>query len=211
MSENPCVAGSIPALPSVLSLPKALERANALRTTPQNTCGKLVVRNAEAAGEREASPPASDAMPEYPIEKLAIAAGRIEGRSSVTFPWRGFVANDGQYGYWVQGASKRPKVLADVREPLLEVGCVHTDLVFVYFLLLGDELIYIGQTRNLSNRLNAHRNAEKRVFDRVFYVIAPPDQADSLEYIYIEKLKPTQNVRLGNSHGRKRRTKAVEE
>lgn len=94
--------------------------------------------------------------------------------------------------------------MAGVSEDLKEYRA-DAEPAYVYFLFSGEELIYIGITTGLRVRLNAHRNAEKRVFSRVFYVVAPSMiHAQIIEGHYIRRFKPTQNIRGGGSRGRSR-------
>ncbi len=66
--------------------------------------------------------------------------------------------------------------------------------VYIYFLLRGDVLIYVGQTMNLERRMGDHR-AKGKQFDRVFFTLVPRSEADMAESRYITRLKPTENLR----------------
>ena len=71
----------------------------------------------------------------------------------------------------------------------------------VYFLTYEGELVYIGKTNNLFNRLSAHIAENKKTFDD--YCIAIFDtNSESLthiERIYIEKHLPMYNKRVYKS------------
>lgn len=71
----------------------------------------------------------------------------------------------------------------------------------VYFLTYEGELVYIGKTNNLFNRLSAHIAENKKTFDDYFIAIFDTD-SDSLihiERIYIEKYTPMYNKRVYKS------------
>lgn len=47
---------------------------------------------------------------------------------------------------------------------------------YVYYLWLGPELVYVGKTTNLGQRITTHLKSPKR-FDRVTYATMPDEQA----------------------------------
>jgi predicted GIY-YIG superfamily endonuclease len=60
----------------------------------------------------------------------------------------------------------------------------------VYFLLDGDEVVYVGQAVNVYSRIDHHRGKK---FDRYAFVPCQPSMLDRLESLYIHFLKPRLN------------------
>lgn len=60
----------------------------------------------------------------------------------------------------------------------------------VYFLLDGDEVVYVGQSVNVYSRIGQH--TDKR-FDRYAFVPCPVDALNKLESLYIHCLRPRLN------------------
>jgi hypothetical protein len=80
-----------------------------------------------------------------------------------------------------------PKVLETVHGvQRLEVasGCV-------YFLLLKNQVVYVGQTMNLLSRLQSHRKDKE--FDDVWFVIVDQRSLSETEKAYIKKFNPPLN------------------
>ena len=73
---------------------------------------------------------------------------------------------------------------------------------YLYFLFNRKKLVYVGQTRNLSNRMVAHRRKEdsnsgtvQKKFDRYYAISSPCEQRTKRwEKILIKKLKPRYNL-----------------
>lgn len=61
----------------------------------------------------------------------------------------------------------------------------------VYFLVLKDEIVYIGQSESLLNRIAAHR-LDKH-FDRVFFINIAQDKVLDVEAALIKSFKPKYN------------------
>jgi hypothetical protein len=60
----------------------------------------------------------------------------------------------------------------------------------VYFLLDGDEVVYVGQSVNIYKRIAEHKDKK---FDRFAYLPCARDALDKLESIYIHVLQPKLN------------------
>lgn len=60
----------------------------------------------------------------------------------------------------------------------------------VYFLLIGDEVVYVGQSVNIYARLSSHHI---RNFDRFAFVLCSVEMLDRLESLYIHCLRPRLN------------------
>ena len=59
----------------------------------------------------------------------------------------------------------------------------------VYFLFLANELIYVGQSKNLHSRVADH-NIQ---FDEFSFVAVPTDKLDAVEAFFIDRLRPRLN------------------
>ncbi|MFN7185441.1 MAG: hypothetical protein ACK5VE_03605 [Alphaproteobacteria bacterium] len=71
----------------------------------------------------------------------------------------------------------------------------------VYFLYDGDDLLYVGQSRNVYNRIAAHH---VQGFNRAEVLPCDPEMLDDLEGFIINLLRPPQNGELtGKTKGRK--------
>ena len=62
----------------------------------------------------------------------------------------------------------------------------------VYFLCLGDEIIYIGQATSPASRISQHSEMGK-VFDRAFLIPVPKDELSQVEGAFIRLFKPRLN------------------
>lgn len=65
-------------------------------------------------------------------------------------------------------------------------------LTGVYFLIDGDEIVYVGQSRDVVSRVSFHMK-NLVPFDRYFYIHCPEGALDVLESIYIHILSPSLN------------------
>lgn len=83
---------------------------------------------------------------------------------------------------------KIPDAIADV------LGLTELDLSpvpCVYFLVRGNEVLYVGQTVNLGRRILAHRNVIP--FERVFYLDVADVEMGAVERAWIRRLNPPYN------------------
>lgn len=60
----------------------------------------------------------------------------------------------------------------------------------VYFLIDGNEVVYVGQSVNVFSRINSHKDKK---FDRYAYVNCDQSMMDRLESLYIHFLQPKLN------------------
>jgi len=78
----------------------------------------------------------------------------------------------------------------------------------VYFLYHKDELVYVGQTRTLKLRLDAHLGDRRKVFDSVAFIPCTIDRLTEIEGHYIRKHAPEYNncgaARMSRMIGRSR-------
>ncbi len=63
----------------------------------------------------------------------------------------------------------------------------------VYFLCLGEEIVYVGQSIGLARRIIDHSEDDRKLFDRVFYLHVPKKQLSRIEAKFIAELKPRLN------------------
>jgi hypothetical protein len=71
------------------------------------------------------------------------------------------------------------------------------DSGYVYFLIKGSEVVYVGQTVDLHTRLNSHKR--NKDFDKYNFIRCNPCDMDAIESVYIHALSPSLNGKaLGN-------------
>ena len=78
-------------------------------------------------------------------------------------------------------------LLANARIGSLDVICG------VYFLFDGDEMVYIGQSRDILLRLRVHEADATKPFDRWAYVDVPEKDLMDVEARYIRMFQPPYN------------------
>ncbi|UYE95814.1 hypothetical protein KNLIENLN_00001 [Sinorhizobium phage NV1.1.1] len=62
----------------------------------------------------------------------------------------------------------------------------------VYFLCLGSEVVYVGQSVDVASRISAHRGVKQ--FDRIYFLPWPAGRLNELEGALIRHLRPPLNV-----------------
>ena len=62
----------------------------------------------------------------------------------------------------------------------------------VYLLLLAGEIVYVGSSLGMGERVEQHRNYH-RPFDQVFFIPTTKEERAALERILIKAIKPKQN------------------
>lgn len=65
----------------------------------------------------------------------------------------------------------------------------------VYFLIDGDEVVYVGITSDIHNRIIQHIQENKKVFNRYAFIECEDGHCE-IEANYIAKLKPKYNKKL---------------
>lgn len=65
-------------------------------------------------------------------------------------------------------------------------------IVGIYFLIIDDQISYIGQSMNVMQRIGTH--ASKREFDRYYYFECAADHLDEMEAKCIHKFNPSHNL-----------------
>ncbi len=66
-------------------------------------------------------------------------------------------------------------------------------LTAVYFLFDADELVYIGQSKNMLSRIGQHIKGSK-AFDSYTFIECGEDELDGLEAAYIKQYQPKLNT-----------------
>ncbi len=61
----------------------------------------------------------------------------------------------------------------------------------IYFLIEGDEIVYVGQSIDVHSRLITHR--QQKQFSHFSYIEVPPELLDIVERAYISRFKPRLN------------------
>lgn len=83
-----------------------------------------------------------------------------------------------------------PKSIRDI-SGLVELPCGSAP--GVYFLVTGDEVVYVGQSVSPLNRIGTHVNQRGQLFDRVFMIPVPKPMLDAVEGALIRWLRPRLN------------------
>jgi hypothetical protein len=84
----------------------------------------------------------------------------------------------------------------DLPTPLCQyrgIEKLNPQLCGIYFLVQGDEVVYVGQSVNLHSRISSHIADGHKQFDRVFFRRAAPAELNPLEARFIRVLRPKLN------------------
>jgi len=65
----------------------------------------------------------------------------------------------------------------------------------IYFLVHNGEIVYIGQSRNIAQRIWGHEGEKRKTWDRVFFLRVPDYDLDAIEGTLLRCLKPSGNAR----------------
>lgn len=76
------------------------------------------------------------------------------------------------------------------KEQIVQSAAPWGNTVGVYFLIDGDEIVYVGQSINIMVRISTHNDKK---FDRYAYIACDKSSLDFLESIYIHFLRPRLN------------------
>ena len=71
----------------------------------------------------------------------------------------------------------------------------------IYFLIDGEEVVYIGQSINPLSRIGDHLRNKDGKFDRCFFIPVPRSILDLMESNFIKALSPKLNGNSGPSVG----------
>ena len=76
----------------------------------------------------------------------------------------------------------------------------------IYFLCQDKKVVYIGQSKDVTTRVNAHTNSKE--FDSVTAMLVPEELLDEVEQYWIKRVKPKLNVRYLREHPKIRTTRS---
>lgn len=93
----------------------------------------------------------------------------------------------------LEAAREAPHSLIEI----FEAAVPTTHASGVYFLIRGGEVVYVGQSIDVLNRIARHRR-EGRQFDAYAYMECLREDLDRLERVYIRALVPEGNMSFGN-------------
>lgn len=77
-------------------------------------------------------------------------------------------------------------------EEIIESSMSAPDTSGVYFLIRGGAIVYVGQSRNVYARIEAHKQSKE--FDRITVLECEERNLRSLESLYIKKFQPPLNI-----------------
>lgn len=63
----------------------------------------------------------------------------------------------------------------------------------IYFLVQGDSVVYVGQSKNVYARIATHLNEGQKIFDKAAFIDELPEKLNEVESTYIAALKPQYN------------------
>lgn len=78
-----------------------------------------------------------------------------------------------------------------------------SNIGFIYFLIKQKEIVYVGQTINLLNRIKSHK--KEKDFDSYAFVEVDEYDLDEMELAYIIEFKPELNKNLPPKNSRYRK------
>lgn len=76
---------------------------------------------------------------------------------------------------------------------IVEMSRRYTPISGVYFLIEGNEIVYVGQSIDVYNRVTSHALKGEKVFDRYAYIEVNPDDLNEVEADYIVVMGPKLN------------------
>lgn len=81
------------------------------------------------------------------------------------------------------------------KQDLVAAGCsqFESGTRVIYFLVQGEEVVYVGQTQDLENRHASHRSDDSKEFEETFYMRVDEKKARVLERALIRQYKPRLN------------------
>lgn len=91
--------------------------------------------------------------------------------------------------------TKQPQFALLSKETLVQQAKSNLAVCGIYFLIKGDEIVYIGQSVNIFARMNGHANKD---YDAITFVPCDKSELDILESLYILAYQPKLNGRTGN-------------
>lgn len=124
---------------------------------------------------------------ELEIEQKEVELGRLERELDELSEAIPMALETGVvHSHW---AGLRPIPLSELRSAKFELD----EFCGVYFLWRGNEVVYVGQSRNWLGRINNHRLDRDKDFDSFSVVRVPPENLYRVEQLYITFLSPEYN------------------
>lgn len=77
------------------------------------------------------------------------------------------------------------------KNEILMLAGIVPKIVGIYFLIDNEEIVYVGQSKDIYSRINTH--TKHKVFDRFTYIKCPEEMLDTIETRYIKRLEPKLN------------------
>lgn len=125
----------------------------------------------------------------HPITRVEHGLGRVRNRAVV----QANAANRRVAANTISGRISEGLLNLRTAEEIVSAAVLNEQLVGVYFLIKGVEIVYVGQTRSGHGRIVTHaRNGEKS-FDRFHFIPCAAPILDELEATYIEAFRPLYN------------------
>lgn len=81
-------------------------------------------------------------------------------------------------------------------EDLLASAAPAANFTGIYFLILNQEVVYVGQSVDVLGRISRHKREGKQ-FDSYSYILCAPEKLNTLEAQYITAFMPWLNFTLG--------------
>jgi hypothetical protein len=72
----------------------------------------------------------------------------------------------------------------------------NTNYCGVYFLLDCEEIVYVGKSVDVRNRLKQHSDNLNKVWNRYFFIRCDREELDRLEAYYILRFRPKYNIAI---------------
>lgn len=77
------------------------------------------------------------------------------------------------------------------KDEILMLAGIVPKIIGIYFLIDKNEVVYVGQSKDIYTRINTHR--KHKVFDTFTYIRCPKDMLNIVETRYIKRLEPKLN------------------
>lgn len=116
--------------------------------------------------------------------------GWISEQAGIPFPGRLLVQLASPAPQQALRKSELPLVLRGMSCDLFPVNYTCSG---VYFLIHGEEVVYVGQSLSVASRVHDHVSKKEKVFDRAVYLPVPPSDLSQVERAFIRVLRPRYN------------------
>jgi hypothetical protein len=124
------------------------------------------------------------------VKDWLVQNGWICEQSGIPFPGRLVVQLTPPSSQQALRTTELPTVLRGMACGLFPVN--HT-CPGVYFLICGDDVVYVGQSLNVAARVSSHISEKKKAFDKAVYLPVPQSDLNLVERAFIRALRPLYN------------------